>query len=62
MATATARAAPGAEGGAAVVNLMANDTGNSGPGPAQVDLPGHLPLPGGGLAGAVVPHRKICGN
>ena len=22
----------------------------------------HLPLPGGGLAGAVVPHRKTCGN
>ncbi len=22
----------------------------------------HLPLPGGGLAGADVPHRKTCGN
>ncbi len=22
----------------------------------------HLPLPGGSLAGAVVPHRKTCGN
>ncbi len=22
----------------------------------------HLPLPGGGLSGAVVPHRKTCGN
>ncbi len=29
--------------GGAVVNLMANDTGNSGPGPAQVDLPGSFP-------------------
>ncbi len=22
----------------------------------------HLPLPGGGLTGAVLPHRKTCGN
>ncbi len=29
--------------GEAVINLMANDTGNSGPGPAQVDLPGSFP-------------------
>ncbi len=29
--------------GGAVVNLMANDTGNNGPGPAQVDLPGSFP-------------------
>ena len=36
----TACAAPG---GGAVVNLMANDTGNNGPGPAQVDLPGSFP-------------------
>ena len=27
-------------GSGAAVNLRANDTGNSGPGPAQVDLPG----------------------
>ncbi len=36
----TACAAPG---GSAVVNLMAKDTGNSGRGPAQVDLPGSFP-------------------
>ncbi len=29
--------------GGAVVNLMANDTGNNGPGPAQVDLLGSFP-------------------
>ncbi len=29
--------------GESVVNLMANDTGDSGPGPAQVDPPGSFP-------------------
>ncbi len=29
--------------GGVAVNPMANDTGNSGPGPAQVDLPGSFP-------------------
>ncbi len=36
----TARAALGV---GVVFNLMANVTGNSGPGPAQVDLPGSFP-------------------
>ena len=41
--------------GGAVFNLMANDTGNSGPGPAQVDLPGSFP---GWLSSPVSPFRR----
>ena len=48
----TAGAAPG---GGAVINLMANDTGNSGPGPAQVDLLGSFP---GWLSSPVSPFRR----
>ncbi len=41
--------------GGAVVNLIANDTGNSGPGPAQVNLPGSFP---GWLSSPVSPFRR----
>ncbi len=41
--------------GGAVFNLMANDTGNIGPGPAQVDLPGSFP---GWLSSPVSPFRR----
>ncbi len=39
----------------AVFNPMANDTGNSGSGPAQVDLPGSFP---GWLSSPVSPFRR----